>query len=216
MERSSPPRGSGLIDHRAERDHPSTSAAKQPVCSRPLGSAVRDGTYKTGFPKSARRHRYRSRRSGTPLGRPHRAPRASRGSASWRPVQKGPDGLSAWAAFYEGGRGHRRARHGGIDDAPLVTPHSENSGAIRGSRRFMQPRAAGSSSALSREPHPARSNGISILRFGIGNNGSRSQSEALTARLPPRVDECPRGGGGQPLARRLYCPRSSDPPRYLS
>jgi hypothetical protein len=62
MERSSSLRGSGLIDHHAERDHPSTSAAKQPVCTRPLGSAVRDGTYKTGFPKSARRHRCRSRR----------------------------------------------------------------------------------------------------------------------------------------------------------
>jgi hypothetical protein len=47
---------------------------------------------------------------------------------------------------------------------------------------------------VSRENHPARSNGISILGFGIGNNGSRSQSEAqcrgphlaIEARAPDR------------------------------
>ncbi len=54
-------------------------------------------------------------------------------------------------------------------DRPLVTQHSSNFDAIRGSRRFIQPRAE--LFRVSRETHPARSNGISILRFGIGNSG---------------------------------------------
>jgi hypothetical protein len=62
----------------------------------------------------------------------------------------------------------------------------------RSRARFIQPRAAGSSSARVVKPtrHPARSNGISIPRFGIGNNGSRSQSEPWT-RPPAARSRCP-------------------------